>query len=373
MPIRIVRYSEGDVLAVKDFNERLRAGGAPPDYVFSESPIPAWLPYTPGSPVYNEFYLALEDDAVRGTFVLKHQKFSFSGEIRPAVYLHHPFSEGIVNKKYAQVGAQILKHAVRSYPMLFALGMGGYDRPLPRMLQALHWKHCLIPFYFRVNHPARFLRNTQALRQDAKWRLIADAAAFTGSGWVGLKAVQTLRGWRGLHGKADWTLVEQFDDWTDEIWKTCAADFTMIGVRDRSTLRMLYPGENRKFLRLKVTADGRPVGWVVAADSSNQGHPQYGDLRVGLILDGLARPEFAQHVIAAATRALIERGVDLITCNQSHRAWVQALRSCGFFKGPSNFIFAASKGLSEILEPFEPNVSLAHLNRGDGDNLLQYQ
>ncbi len=102
---------------------------------------------------------------MRGAYVLKHQEFSFRGEIRPVVYYHHPFSEGIIDKTYTQVGLQMLMQVIRAHPMLYALGMGGYDRPLPRMLMALKWRHRLVPFYFRVNHPARFLRQMQALRR----------------------------------------------------------------------------------------------------------------------------------------------------------------------------------------------------------------
>lgn len=373
MPITIAPYTEADIPAVKEFNRRLRKGGAPLDYSFSESPISDWLPALPGAPVYNEFYLAREDGVVRGTYALKHQEFSFYGQIHPVVYLHHPLSEGIVNKKYASVGAQILKYIAREHPILFALGMGGYDRPLPKMLIALRWKHSAIPFYFRVNRPARFLREMQALRRSRKMRIAADVAAFTGTGWAGLKGIQALRGTKGRQLKADTDIVEQFDDWTNEIWQKCAPRFAMIGVRDAAVLRAVYPASNRNLIRLKITAAGRTVGWAVVADTKKQAHEQYGNLRVGTILDGLASPEDAPLVIAAATRVLTDRGVDLIASNQSHDAWVGGLKQCGYWKGPSNFIFAAAKKLSEMLDPFEQNLSRSHLTRFDGDSLLQYE
>ena len=371
-PIEIAPYSGCHIAAVKDFNRRLRAGGAPPDYVFSESPTPNWLPAIPGAPVYNEYYLALENGVVRGTYVLKHQKFSFRGDIHPVVYIHHPFSEGIVDKKYAYVGVQMMMHILRSHHLVYALGMGGYDRPFPRMLMALNWKHRLVPFYFRVCHPARFLRNMPALRQSNSKRFVADFAAFTGAGWIGLQAVQGITGFCGLRKRADAVTVEEFDGWADEIWNNCLADFAMIAVRDALALRALYPASNTNFIRSKVSAGGRLLGWVVIAETQNRNHPQYGDLKVGTIVDGLCRPEHAITVVAAATRALTDRHVDVITSNQSHLAWARALKSCGFLKGPSNFIFAASKPLSQVLDPFEQNFPLAHLNRGDGDSLLKY-
>src|SRR5579872_7307853 len=200
MAIRISPFSEEHVPAVIDFNRRLKAGGAPPEFQFSESPIPHWLPKADGASVYNEFFLALDGDVVRGTCVLKHQRFSFSGEIRPIVYYHHPFSEGIVNKAYTTVGLQVLMHAVRMCPMMYALGMGGYDRPLPRILVTMGWPHCLVPFFFKVLRPAQFLHNMQVLRRTSSKRIVADLAIYSGAGWLALKALQFCKSFRS-HGK----------------------------------------------------------------------------------------------------------------------------------------------------------------------------
>jgi hypothetical protein len=76
--------------------------------------------------------------------------------------------------------------------------------------------------------------------------------------------------------------------------------------------------------------------------------------------------------MAAATRFLADRGVDMIMSNQSHAAWVTALESNGFLQGPSNFIFATSKKLTGILGALEQTVTQVHINRGDGDGLYQY-
>jgi hypothetical protein len=372
MPVQIAPYSEHHIPAVREFNRRLKAGGAPEDYVFSESHVAEWLPPRPGAPLYNEYFLALEDGVVRGAYVLKHQEFSFRGEVRPVVYYHHPYSEGIVDKKYTQVGLQMLMNVMRANPLLYALGMGGYDRPLPRMLMALKWDHCTVPFYFRVNHPSRFLRNMQAIRQSGPRRAIADLAAFTGAGWLGLKTAQAVLGFRAPHGRAEATVVQDFGDWADEIWRKCSPGFAMCAVRDSRSLRAIYPASCPNFTRLKITASGRTVGWAVLADVRTKEHPQYGNLRVGTIVDGLSAPEDAALAIAAATRVAEERDVDVIASNQSHSAWTQGLKRCGFLPGPSNFIFAVSKKLSGLLDPFHGSFPRSHWNRGDGDSVLKY-
>jgi len=88
---------------------------------------------------------------------------------------------------------------------------------------------------------------------------------------------------------------------------------------------------------------------------------------VATIVDCLACPEDAGTVIAAVTRELERRGPDMIVCNQMHAAWSLALRDAGYFSGPSNFIFSASRKLAEVLSPWDPRVTECHINRGDGD------
>jgi hypothetical protein len=45
------------------------------------------------------------------------------------------------------------------------------------------------------------------------------------------------------------------------------------------------------------------------------------------------------------------------------------METVGFFKAQSNFIFAASKKLTEFLQPFEESKSRIHFTRADGDGL----
>jgi len=374
MPIVVRPYSEEHVPAVRDFNRRLRAGGAPREFSFPESPVPRWLPRGEGRKVYNEFFLALEDGVVRGTYAVKTQEFSVAGEVRSIGFYHHPYSEGIVDRAYSAVGVLLLRDALRRQPELFALGMGGYDRPLPQMLMAMKWAHFLVPFYFQVIHPGRFLRRMQGLRTTAFRRWMMDLGAFSGAGWLGIHAAQA---WRRLSrgSRRRGVCVESvasFGDWADELWRECQPHYSMVAVRDAGTLNVLFPPQNAKFLRLRIRHGSRTMGWAVVAERREENHPQYGDLRVGVILDCLARPEDAPPVMAETAAALAARGVDLITSNQSHARWCRALEQAGFFAGPSNFIFAAPKILADRLQPFDQKKLTMHFTRADGDGLYQY-
>jgi hypothetical protein len=358
-------YTEEWIPSVQAFNRRLAAGGIGPEFHFPESNIPHWLPKLDGRRIYQEYFVATDGDAVRGAYILKVQDFSFRGEMHRVGFYHLPLSEGIVNKAFASVGVHLLRHAIQSRPLLFCLGMGGFHNPLPQMLKAMGWSMRAVPFHFKVTSPSRFLRNIAPLRQSPARRLAAGLAAFTGTGWLGIHAVQGVRS-LGADASASSEPVTDFGDWADGIWQRCQSSYAWLACRDRANLNILYPSD-KNFVRLKVSRGGEVLGWAALLDTQMRDNKYFGNLRVGLIADCLAAPENAPAVMQAATRCLQDRGVDLIVSNQQHSAWGAALKKSGYFSGPSNFIFAAGKPLAELLSPLESLCPEFHLNRGDGD------
>jgi hypothetical protein len=148
----------------------------------------------------------------------------------------------------------------------------------------------------------------------------------------------------------------------------------MIGLRDAATLNITYPASDPRWIRLNVSSAGVPVGWAVLLSVPMQGHNYFGDMRVGSLIDCLALPGHEAKVTRAAIEHLKSTGADIVVTNLSHRDWRQALEAAGFQLGPSNFIFAASKRVAAMLEPFEVEKERVHMTRGDGggpQNLLQ--
>jgi hypothetical protein len=364
MAIAVHPYTEDKIPAVKAFNQRLAAGGIAPEFFFPESQVPYWLPKVHGRRIYQEYYLALEGDFVRGGFILKYQDFSVLGEAMPVAYYHLPVSEGIVNKAYTSVGVLMLRSALKMQPTLFALGMGGFDRPLPTMLKAMGWSLHAVPFYFRVHHPNVFLREIRPLRQSAQRRVFAKIAAVTGLGHLGIRGLQRLR--TKISDNAVAEPVTAFESWANDLWAGSARDYALIADRSVDVLNVLYPA-NKNFLKLRVTKESEITGWAVALDTQMRNNKYFGDLRVGTIADVFAAPKNAAGVIATATKALEERGVDLIIANHSSAVWGDGFRLNGYLQAPSNFIFAASKALSEKLASFESNKDRIYFMRGDGD------
>jgi hypothetical protein len=347
-----IRPFSGDWLEpLRQFNGRLDSAGITAGLRLPEQPATEMLP---GS----KLYLAIEDCSVRGGYVLRSHLASFRGDLRHVNHYRLPLSEGIINKNYATVGPLLLRSALTAEPLLYAMGMGGMDRPLPRMLRAIGWMVAPIPFYFRVVHPARFLRNIRAARQNPWQTFAMDLAAWTGAGSLGLRVLHWSRTEpaREIYAGKE---VGDFDTWADQLWEAAQPKYRMCAVRDRATLQRLYPPSDPRFIRLEVP----PIGWAVVLDTPMQGNKYFGNLRVGTIADCMAKPEYAASIIRAARLYLARRGVDLIISNQSHTAWTEAFRANGFLQGPSNYLFGASKPLSALAGP----LSECHLNRGDGD------
>src|SRR3981081_3920442 len=75
----------------------------------------------------------------------------------------------------------MLHHALQKNTLLYSLGMGGLDRPLPRMLKSRNWSLATTSFYFRCLHPGRVLQELVCLRTHAGWNF-----ALYAGGWGGV-------------------------------------------------------------------------------------------------------------------------------------------------------------------------------------------
>ncbi len=348
MALEIVPYLPVYSAAVGRFHQRLAAGGV--EMQFPEAGGADWIPGT-------QQWLAVEGGEVRGGYLLRRQRFCFGGETHQAAHYRLPLSEGLVNRTYASLALRLVRDALTREASLYALGMGGWDKPLPQILKRLKWRMAAVPFYFKTPHPYRFLRQIRALRSSTTRRLACDAAAFSGVGWLALWLAGLAR---RSSGPAPLEAPPSFSGWADTVWERCRARYAMAAVRDAAMLDQLYPPCDARFLRIRAAG-----GWAVLLDTAMHGHKQFGDLRVGTIVDCLAPPEDAAAVVLAAARTLEERGVDLIVSNQLHRAWSHGLAGAGFRQASTNFLIALSPALAARVEGRADQE--IHINRGDGD------
>src|SRR5579872_2682508 len=287
--IRILPYTESWCKAVAEFNRRVRP--AKPPFELPETPAPDWIPKTGDSKIYQEIFLAVEGDAVRGAYTFKHQEFCVGGRTMEVGMCPMPISEGIVDKRYALVAPMLVGDAIRKQPFLYALGVGDLEAPVTQLLFAMGW--CLnrtVPFFFKVTNGSRVLRSIPRVSTSGLRRLLCDAAAGVGIGSAGARIASALFT-RPRPRAVSTEPVTEFFPWADELWRTCRHRYSMIGERDASVLETLYPWSDQRFIRLKVLDGGRVAGWAILLDTAMRGHKHFGNMRVGSIVDCLATPE----------------------------------------------------------------------------------
>ena len=365
---RIAAQTAAEMPAVRAFNARMRAANAGADFLLADQPNAVRPPGRPVPAIEWTKYVVLDqDDEARGGFLLMTQPLWIGGEVKPGANYQAPLSEGIRDPRFGMVGLHMLKHLQRQWPLAFAVGMGGMDRPLPRLLLAAGWTVNAVPFFFYVVSPARVVRELRVLRTRPALRLAARAAAATSAAWAGVTALQW-RAWNAdRRSGVELERIDRWGPWADALWERTRGASIFSVVRDRATLDALYPLGDRRYLAFAARRGGEIVGWAVALDTQMRDHSHFGDLRVATILDAQALPDAAAPLAGALRRELSRGGADLIVTNQSHDVWRRAMRDAGFLSGPSNYLFAMSKPLARAVGEAPARV---HVTRGDGDGRI---
>jgi hypothetical protein len=362
--LKIVPYTYDWIGAVRQFNDRMVAGGLDSELRFPEEPKQQFSVEL-NDELHQEHHLVVEGTTVRGGYLLTHERWIVCGQNRHVYHFRLPVSEGLINPHYKGVGGSMLRHALHKNAFLYSLGMGALDRPLPRMLSAQNWFLETTGFYFRCLHPDRVLHDLVCLRKHPKLNFALDTTGWGGVGSFLISGTQQLR-MRRPSKNFNVAVVSEFGSEVDEIQERARGSYALLPCRNREVLNLRYRVGDSHFVRLMVDSGSGPCGWAVVLATSMHGHKQFGDLRVGTIVDCLAVPGEEDYVIHAASKILEDQEVDLIVSNQSHRNWRRAFEHAGFFSGSSNYIFAASPQLSSLLQPFARNFSATHLTRGNG-------
>lgn len=366
MGLRVVLYEAVHEPAVHAFNDRLRAVDALLFPLTENAPEPH--PNTPAPGIEFRHFVVLDDGGeVRGGYFIRNQPFVVRGQVHHVGHYNAPLSEGIIDKRFAAVGAAMLAHALAEQPLLFAMGMGSPDRPLPRMLRAMGWAILECPFYFLVLNSKRFLRNAGPLRGRPERRLAADALAFSGLGGLALKSIQSARTRQRFDGRYQRQPVQEFAGWADRIWLETVDQYSLSAVRNADYLRYIYPPAGASFYGVQLTDADGPAGWVQMLDCQPRDRSYFGAMRVAALVDGVGPPAAIPSLVHSGVQAARERHADIVISNQMHRDWIAALKSAGFWPGPSNYLLALSKGLRQLMEPLEKSAARIHFNRGDGD------
>ena len=364
MPLQIIPFTEQHLLAVEAFNRRMTGGKAASDFLLPTNPVST--PPDKDSVINWTRFVVVDGEEVRGGVLKMDQPGWLNGQEVRAINFQSPLSEGIVDPKHSIVAMQIVKFEQKQGEVVFMVGMGSQERPLPRLLSAAGWSVRPVPFLFRVHRAARFLKEVGVLHTNSFPSVVARVARLTGVGSIGISILQRQR--VRCHGVV--RREKSWGSWADEIWESYRESCCFAVKRDRNTLTGLYPTDDPRLQILVIYREQKPVGWAVCVNTRFRNHHYFGNLQVGSILDCVAIPDAMALTAVLADHELSSAGADLVLANQSHAEWVKAFRSSGFLTGPSNYLLAMSKRLTEAVRSVQGGDQRVHITRGDGDGRI---
>ena len=317
----------------------------------------------------NNHILIENDITVRAGYTLKSQWFQVNDELLQIGYYYQPVSAALFNKKYNICGVLLLNDAQKKHPYLFSLGMGGYSKPLPKLLKSLNWKLNKVPFFFKIFNPNPFLKNIKYLKKTKTKSFFINLMLFTGLGWLFIKFFFQFLSLFNIQIKKIENLevqeIELFDQDFDEVWDDSKQYKSFSAVRNCKYLKTLY--SDKKFIKLKFAKNNKIVGWSISLCNKLNNHDYFGNMKLGSIVDCLCLKSYETNIVRQTLEILKNRSADLIVSNQSHIFWKNAFKKNSFINGPSNYIFASSKLLSDRLMKDKKLENYVHLTRGDGD------
>jgi hypothetical protein len=364
MSVTFVPFQQAHVSQVSAFNARMLQAHAASDFLLPTEP--SKRNFGPDDPIKWTQYLAMHEAEVRGGLIAVDQPGYVNGRFVRAFNFQSPLSEGIANPKYALVAMHMIKFMQKQSDAGFCVGMGSKDNPLPRLLAASGWTVSSLPFLFRVHRSGTFFKQLRALRTTPLRRFAALAARLSGVGVIGLQIAQRRR----TATNASIRQVSNWGDWADEIWDRYRHRCSFAVLRDRRTLESLYPASNPQMRLFLIERAGKPVGWSACLLAKLSNHRQFGNLNLGSILDTIADADAMNSTAILTDEQLAKLGADLSILNHSHTEWVKAFRSAGFLSGPSNYLLATTKSLTQLVRSTSNGEKKMHVTRGDGDGRI---
>ena len=350
---------------INNFNKKLENYG-----ITFRLPIPADKKVNIEDLIFeNKFILTENEQIVVAGYTLKCQLFQLKNDLSKIGYYYNPVTAGLFNKKYNICGIMLLKDAHKKYPNLFCLGMGGYSEALPRLLSSLNWRLQTIPFFFKIYKPYSFLQNMRYLKKTKITSLLISLIKNIGIGWIFIKLffifISLFHIQFSKTSKLAVKEIEVFDENFDSIWEEAKENYSFVAVRNRLYLKKLY--SSKRFIKLVFLEENKIVGWSIALCTNLKNHKQFGNMNLGSIIDCFSLKGYETNIIKKTSDIIKKKGADLVISNQSHVSWQNAFKRNSYINGPSNFIFASSKQLSEKLTSAEKLIDFIHLTRGDGD------
>jgi hypothetical protein len=365
MPIQIVPYTPEWEAAARAFNDRLKSQNKA-EFLLSEH-----APELPAAEdaIRNLNYVAADGEIVRGGLLIaSYPAYIGSGKNVTVLNYREPLSEGIIDPKHSLLGLRLLKFVEQQGSFIFALGMGSVNAPFSRLLRGAGWSIRSVPFLFRILRTRKFLTQLRLLQASTVRRIVAQAAALTGTGKLGISVLQR-RAFSGSNSTSGFTIERQtnWGTWSDELWEKFRPQCSFAVRRDEKTLSELYRFSLDRSQVFLLKRQERSVAWSACQVTRMQNDKYFGDMTIATVLDAVAERDVMRALLAMTVRELEAQGADAIVTNQSRTDWIEAFRAVGFLSQRSNYILATNKRLTEAISQQLNGWDRIHFTRGDGD------
>ncbi len=244
MSLSLELFDDRHIDRARRFNARLREANGDSDFLLPEK-VGSRQP-TPGHPFRGRQWILLDDAEARGSVLLQELECVAAGRPMRAANIQAPFTEGSFRPGYAHLGPMLMKLAADRIPLLYAVGMGSPDRPLPKLLKALRWHVALTGFFFRAGQGSRLFKELAPLQRPSAVGIVSSIAGASGLGGPAIRVAHALSGWKtlGFGATADALRpvpIEHWGDWADPIWEASRPELSFAAVRDARGLRFFYP------------------------------------------------------------------------------------------------------------------------------------
>jgi hypothetical protein len=344
----------GDAAAVRAFNERVMRSGVKIPFLLSESVSgTAALDTRP--------WLLMDGRDVRGGVLVTRHRAVVAGVEREVVNLQSPITEAVADKRYGSLSIWLFRELERRFTYVYAVGMGGTDRPMPRLLRAMKWQVGLSAFRFMPLAPGRVAARIDALRARIPRPL--RPVVYAAGSCAGPLVRSSLR----VLGGRSLAEVQPGKDASASVaysWGGFSKGIRFGIVRDAAAASELYVASDgeRVFRAIECPACVAVVRTRALPHTS-----PFRDLTVATVLELMA-PD-ATRLMQLSRRLLgqLSRGsADIAIINTTHADTVAALDSTGWLQGPSNYVVALSPPFADA----GVTLDASYVTRTDGDGRL---
>jgi hypothetical protein len=170
---------------------------------------------------------------------------------------------------------------------------------------------------------------------------------------------------RRLAGLHQVQRVEEWGNWSQEIWERFEPTVSFAVLRDTATLVDLYPTSMPEAAAFAIERGAARVGWFSLYWKQMTRSPHFGNLRVATLADGVGDAAALRAALPVAVEEAKRKGAHLLITNQSAPAIRNACLAGGMREGPSNYLLAISKALAEQIDE-----ATVYVTRRDGDGLV---